>query len=91
MRRMTLKYARPGMVVELPVYDNHGSLLLPQHNELDANTIANMAAKGVPEVFIRDFRVGDVLVAPLFSPQSEGVLANAFRNLVQKNINGVRN
>jgi HD-GYP domain-containing protein (c-di-GMP phosphodiesterase class II) len=89
MRRMTLKYAKPGMVVELPVYDNFGSLLLPQHKELDSNSIKNMIAKGVPEIFVRDYRVTDILVAPLYSPQSEGVLANAFKQVVQKKMQGV--
>jgi len=88
MRRMTLKYAKPGMVVELPVYDNFGSLLLPQHKELDKNSIALMTSKGVPEIFVRDYRVMDILVAPLYSPQSEGVLANAFRQVVQKKMSG---
>jgi hypothetical protein len=88
MRRMTLKYAKPGMVVELPVYDNYGNLLLPQHKELDKNNLAAMTAKGVPEIFVRDYRVMDILVAPLYSPQSEGVLANAFRQLVQKKMSG---
>jgi HD-GYP domain-containing protein (c-di-GMP phosphodiesterase class II) len=88
MRRMTLKYAKPGMVVELPVYDNFGNSLLPQHKELDKNNIAVMTSKGVPEIFVRDYRVMDILVAPLYSPQSEGVLANHFKQLVLKKMTG---
>lgn len=88
MRRMTVKYAKPGMVVELPVYDNFGSLLIPQHKKLEQKHINIMITGGVPEIFVRDYRVADILVAPLFSPQAEGVLASAFRNLVQQNAGG---
>jgi hypothetical protein len=82
MRRITLKNAKPGMVVEQPVYDNWGNLLVNQNIELTADTINNITERGVSEVFIRDWRVTDVLVVPLFSPQNEGTLASAFRELV---------
>ncbi len=88
MRRMTLKYAAPDMVVELPVYDNFGNMLLPQYKQLTKNAIAGLTARGVPEIFVRDYRVMDVLVAPLYSPQSEGFLAGAFRQVVQDKMKG---
>ena len=85
MRRITLKHAKPGMVVEQPVFDNWGNLLLNKNNELTAALINSISERGVSEVFIRDWRVTDVLVAPLFSPQNEGILAKTFRQLVQEN------
>lgn len=54
------------MVVEQPVFDNWGNLLLNKNNELTASLINNISEKGVSEVFIRDWRVTDVLVALLF-------------------------
>jgi len=81
MRRITLKNAKPGMVVEQPVYDNWGNLLVNTNIELTADMINNITERGVSEVFIRDWRVTDVLVVPLFSPQNEGTLASAFRQL----------
>jgi HD-GYP domain-containing protein (c-di-GMP phosphodiesterase class II) len=88
MKRITIKYAKPGMVVDLPVFDNFGNQMMHQHKQLDKNDISKMAEKGVQEIFIRDFRVSDVLVAPLFNPQSEGILARVFRQLVENNIKG---
>jgi HD-GYP domain-containing protein (c-di-GMP phosphodiesterase class II) len=82
MRRITLKNVKPGMVVEQPVYDNWGNLLVNNNIELTADTINNITERGVSEVFIRDWRVTDVLVVPLFSPLNEGTLASAFRQLV---------
>jgi HD-GYP domain-containing protein (c-di-GMP phosphodiesterase class II) len=82
MRRITLKNAKPGMVVEQPVYDNWGNLLVNNNIELTADTINSITDRGVSEVFIRDWRVTDVLVVPLFSPQNEGMLASSFRQLV---------
>jgi HD-GYP domain-containing protein (c-di-GMP phosphodiesterase class II) len=82
MRRITLKNAKPGMVVEQPVYDNWGNLLVNNNIELTADIINNITERGVSEVFIRDWRVTDVLVVPLFAPQNEGTLASAFRQLV---------
>ena len=73
------------MVVELPVYDCWGNLLLDKNLELKPAGIEEMSKRGVTEIFIRDGRVTDVVVSPLFSPQSEGALAKAFRWLVQDN------
>jgi HD-GYP domain-containing protein (c-di-GMP phosphodiesterase class II) len=82
MRRITLKHAKPGMVVEAPVYDNWGNLIIYKNNELTAPIINSIAERGISEVLIRDWRVTDVLIVPLFAPQNEGTLATAFRQLV---------
>jgi HD-GYP domain-containing protein (c-di-GMP phosphodiesterase class II) len=82
MRRITLKYVKPGMVVEAPVYDNWGNELVYMNEELTHEIIGNIIAKGVSEIFIRDWRVSDVVVVPLFSPKNEGMLAKAFRQLI---------
>jgi response regulator RpfG family c-di-GMP phosphodiesterase len=85
MRRITIKYARPGMILELPVYDAWGSLILNRFRDLKEDTIETMKEKGVTELFIRDWKVIDVVVAPLFTPQHEGDLAKAFRQLLLDN------
>ncbi len=82
MRRITLKHAKPGMVVEAPVYDNWGNLIIYKNNELTASIINNITERGISEVLIRDWRVTDVLIVPLFAPENEGTLATAFRQLV---------
>lgn len=85
MRRITLKYAKPGMVLEQPVYDSFGSILVDKGKELDAGLVLSMQEKGVTEIFIRDWRAVDILAAPLFTPQTEGILAKAFRQLLLDN------
>jgi hypothetical protein len=82
MRRITVKHAQPGMVAELPVYDNWGNLLLNKDQQFDTKIISQMTDKGVTELLIRDPRMADVVIAPLFTPQTEGVLAKAFKWLV---------
>jgi HD-GYP domain-containing protein (c-di-GMP phosphodiesterase class II) len=85
MRRITLKHAQPGMIVEMPVYDNWGELLVYSNNSLTKELIDNITRRGVSEIFVRDWRVMDVLVAFLFTPQSEGLLAKNFRQFVMQN------
>jgi hypothetical protein len=82
MRRITIKYAKPGMVLEQPVYDAFGNTLVDRGKELDAGLVVSMKEKGVTEIAIRDWRAMDVLAAPLFTPQTEGILAKAFRQLL---------
>jgi HD-GYP domain-containing protein (c-di-GMP phosphodiesterase class II) len=82
MRRITLKHAKPGMVVEAPVYDNWGNLIIYKDNELTAPIINSITERGISEVLIRDWRVTDVLIVPLFAPQNEGTLASFYRQLV---------
>lgn len=73
------------MVVELPVYDCWGNLLLEKNQALKDAPIDEMNKRGVTEIFIRDSRVADVRVTPFISPQTEGALAKSFRWLVQDN------
>jgi HD-GYP domain-containing protein (c-di-GMP phosphodiesterase class II) len=85
MRRITLKHAQPGMIVEMPVYDNWGNMLVYSNNTLSKQLIDTITQRGVSEIFVRDWRVMDVLVAFLFTPQSEGLLAKNFVQFIQAN------
>ncbi len=85
MRRITLKYAKPGMVLEQPVYDSFGNVFVDRGKELDTGLVVSMQEKGVTEIFIRDWRTVDILAAPLFTPQTEGILTKAFRQLLLDN------
>jgi HD-GYP domain-containing protein (c-di-GMP phosphodiesterase class II) len=55
------------------------------NNTLTKELIDTITSRGVSEIFIRDWRVMDVLVAFLFTPQSEGLLAKNFRQFVLEN------
>ncbi len=82
MRRITIKHAKPGMISDMPIYDNLGNLLAGRNKELTVEFIRFVWKKGVTELFIRDWRVSDVVVAPLFTPQTEGKVTEAIRQLI---------
>jgi HD-GYP domain-containing protein (c-di-GMP phosphodiesterase class II) len=69
------------MIVELPIYDSWGKLLSNRNKELTVEFIRYIGKNGVIELFIRDWRVSDVVVAPLFTPQTEGRVTEAIRQL----------
>jgi HD-GYP domain-containing protein (c-di-GMP phosphodiesterase class II) len=85
MRRITIKHAKPHMYLELPVYDAWGKLLAPRHKELTIELIRYMAQNGVNEIFIMDRRTDDIVIVPLFSPQTEVRMNQAFRQLLSNN------
>lgn len=82
MRRITLKYARPGMKLGLPVYDNFGIEVLNGNVTLDDRSLSLLVKNGIREILIEDWRVDDIIVAPMFSPKHEGALASGFRHLL---------
>lgn len=85
MRRITIKYAKPHMYLELPVYDAWGKLLAPRYKELTIELIRYMAQNGVNEILIMDRRTDDIFIAPLFTPQTEVRMNQAFRELILNN------
>jgi len=85
MRRISAKYARPGMVLSLPVYDNYGNLLLYPTTRLDEESIQLMLQGGVSEILLEDWRTNDVPIVLMFSPELEGRLTRAYHHLVVDN------
>jgi HD-GYP domain-containing protein (c-di-GMP phosphodiesterase class II) len=85
MRRITLKYARPGMVLGAPVYDDYGTMLLDAYIRLDKECLKALLDQGVAEILLDDWRVADVVVQPIVSPELEGKAAQALRRLMIEN------
>ena len=85
MRRITVKYAKKGMVLGASVYDSFGNLLLDSYIRLDDDCLKTMLSNGVGEIFLDDWRVADVPVQPLVSPEVEGKAAHALRKLMLDN------
>jgi hypothetical protein len=54
VRRITAKFAKPGMMLSLPVYDNYGKLLLYPNTELEDESIKAMLSNGVTEILVDD-------------------------------------
>ncbi len=86
MRRITLKYAKPGMVLGFPVYDIYGKLLYTHNTQLNRMNLGAMQSLGIGEVLIQDRRVDDVAVTPMFSPEVEGQILESFRKLILDNL-----
>jgi HD-GYP domain-containing protein (c-di-GMP phosphodiesterase class II) len=82
MRRISIKYAEPGMVLGYPIFDYYGNRLLDAHTKLDERCLKSLLSKAVSEIFIEDRRVDDILAAPLISPELEGRAALALRQLM---------
>ena len=85
MRRITVKYAKKGMVLGASVYDSFGNLLLDSYIRLDDDCLKIMLNNGVGEILLDDWRVADVPVQPLVSPEIEGKAAQALRKLMLDN------
>ena len=85
MRRITVKYAKPGMVLAAPTYDNYGTMLLTEHMRLDEDCLELLQNNSVVELLLDDWRVADLIVEPLVSPELEGQAAQALRRLMIEN------
>ncbi len=85
MRRITAKYAKPGMTLGMPIYDNGGNLLLTRNTKLEDRHLNVMAQSGVTEIFITDWRLDDIIIASMFPPELEGALINTYRQLITEN------
>jgi HD-GYP domain-containing protein (c-di-GMP phosphodiesterase class II) len=86
MRRISAKYARLGMKLGYPVYDNYGTKLLSSRIELDEDSLQLLRNSAIAEIFIEDSRVSDISAGPLISPEIEGKVVQSLRNLNRETV-----
>jgi len=84
MRRISAKYAEPGMILGNSVYNNYGTKLLNTDTKLDIQGVKILRQTMITEILVHDWRVEDVPVAPLVSPELEGRAARALRKLIRR-------
>lgn len=84
MRRVSIKYARPEMVLERAVYDCFGKQLLSEGTKLTEEQIIRLDELGVGEFYVLDKRVADVPLWPLITPEVKGATALALREVIFK-------
>ena len=84
MRRISVKYAKPTMLLGRALYDCFGKLLLKEGTKLTAVQVATLEELGVGELFIMDKRVDDVTAWPLITPELEGSIAASLKQTLQK-------
>ena len=82
MRRISARYARSGMVLNRPVYDNAGILLFGPNTVLDDSRLEKLRLYTVGEIIVEDPRVDDVPVQPLIGPELEAEAVRSLRDLV---------
>jgi len=74
------------MVLGVPVYDVYGKLVYDKNTQIDSVSLQVMTNKGINELLVKDKRALDVVVIPMFSPEVEGQITDAFRTLVLNNL-----
>lgn len=84
MRRISMQYAQPGMVLSRDVYDHYGNMILPQGTRLTLDNVAALGRMGGGELFFDDRRVDDVPVVSLMPARLEGGTARALNLLLNE-------
>jgi len=79
LQRISAIYAKPGMELASPIYDNWGDLVLQKGTVLDARDIAQIDDIGVGELFVDNKKTVDIQILPLVSPELEGAISKALR------------
>ncbi len=82
MRRISMQYAQPGMVLGAAIYDSYGNLLLEQGTRLTLDNVAALGRLSSGEMFFDDRRVDDVPVTPLIPARIEGDAARKLHTLL---------
>lgn len=82
MQRISVQYAKPGMVLAKPLYDGYGHTILAQGARLSTEWVQVLGNMPVAELFVVDERNKDAVVSPLISPELEGALAEALSRFI---------
>lgn len=84
MRRISGNYAKPGMTLSKPVYDAQGFEVIESGTKLDDKLLRTLSIHNVAEIIIEDWRVADVPVQQLISPEHEGRAIQALRQIMME-------
>jgi HD domain len=84
MRRILVKYAKPGMVLAKDLHDGSGHVAIGKGTQLTDRWVQALAYVGASELVILDERFQDVSVSPMISPELEGVVSEALRDALSK-------
>lgn len=91
MRRISMQYAQPGMVLSVDVYDSYGNVILEKGTRLTFDNVAVLGRMGGGEMFFDDRRVDDVPVTPLMPARLEGDAARKLHTLLDQTNLIIRN
>ena len=84
MRRILVRYAKPGMVLAKDLHDGSGHVAIGKGTQLTDRWVQALAYVGASELVILDDRFQDVSVSPMISPEMEGTVSEALRDALAK-------
>lgn len=79
MRRILVKYAKPGMVLARDLHDGSGHVAIGKGTQLTDRWVQALAFLGASELVILDDRFQDVSVSPMITPELEGTVSETLR------------
>jgi HD-GYP domain-containing protein (c-di-GMP phosphodiesterase class II) len=82
MQRITSVYARPGMTLASPVYDNWGDVIIEERTILGPKDIDKINNVGIGEIFITNDYTLDLQLKPIIEPQLNGAISKALRRFI---------
>jgi HD-GYP domain-containing protein (c-di-GMP phosphodiesterase class II) len=84
MRRILVKYAKPGMVLAKDLHDGSGHVAIGKGTQLTDRWVQALAYVGASELVILDERFQDVSVSSMISPELEGTVSEALRDALTR-------
>jgi HD-GYP domain-containing protein (c-di-GMP phosphodiesterase class II) len=84
MRRISVKYAKQGMVLARDVHDASGHVSVGKGTQLTDRWVQAMAYVGASEFVILDERCQGVEVFPMIPPELEGAVTEALRDALAR-------
>lgn len=84
MRRILVKYAKPGMVLAKDLHDGSGQVAIGEGTQLTDRWVQALAYVGASELVILDDRFQDVSVSPMIPPELEGAVSEALRDALTR-------
>ena len=84
MRRILVKYAKPGMVLAKDLHDGSGQVAMGKGTQLTDRWVQALAYVGASELVILDERFQDVSVSSMISPELEGMVSEALREALTR-------
>lgn len=82
MQRISAVYAKPGMVIECPVYDYWGDIVLEKDTILCTKDVVKVGDTGIGEIFISNEYAEDIHFKPSVSPETSGALSRGLRRIM---------
>jgi HD-GYP domain-containing protein (c-di-GMP phosphodiesterase class II) len=82
MQRISAVYARPGMTLASPVFDNWGDIIIEDRTILGPKDIDKITNTGIGELFITNDYTADLQLKPIIDPLLSGAISKALRRFI---------